>query len=347
MATRLQAGTRVLVLTLLVGFLVLPGVAAAESRSGGTIVVEEGETVDGDLDAVGGTVVVRGTVTGDLNAFAGTVVVEGTVGGDVDAAGGNVDVARNGTVGGDLEVASGTVHVAGTVEGNAEIGARDATLAGTSRIGGDLDYAGTLTREDGAVVGGSVSQGDVQVSPVGGVLPSLPNWAFDAYGYLLNLGLGALLLVVAPAFSRRVTDTAVEDPLRSGGLGLVGLFAVLLSLVVFALTIIGIPLTLLGAVLFGFTAWVGAVYGRVAVGTWLSALADVESRWLALFIGVTAIAVLTRLPWVGEAIDVLVFLLGFGALASNLTHDYRRRRDRDAGPDSDSGDRASGEGRPA
>ncbi|WP_458209401.1 hypothetical protein [Haladaptatus sp. NG-SE-30] len=56
---------RVRLLVLLLVFATIPGIAAAESRAGGTIVVEEGETVKG-LEAFGGTVIVRGTVDGDL-----------------------------------------------------------------------------------------------------------------------------------------------------------------------------------------------------------------------------------------------------------------------------------------
>jgi len=61
------------------------GVAAAqETRAGGSVVVDEGETVDG-VQAIGGTVVVRGTVDGNLQALSGSVVIEqgGRVTGDV------------------------------------------------------------------------------------------------------------------------------------------------------------------------------------------------------------------------------------------------------------------------
>lgn len=325
-----SSGTRVLVMALLIGFLVLPGVAAAESRSGGSIVVEAGETVDGDLEAFGGSVIVRGTVTGDLNAFAGNVVIEGTVEGDVETAAGNIVIARNATIGGNLEAAGGNVRIAGTIDGDAEIGAEQITLAPTARLGGDLEYGGNLDRADGAVVSGSVTEGDVQVSPVGGFAGQVPPWTFDVYGFLVNLALGALLIVAFPVFSRRVTDSVLDEPLRSGGIGFLALIAVPVALVLIALTIIGIPLTILGALLFALAAWIGAIYGRIAIGTWLSSLVDVENQWLALFLGVTVVALLTQVPWLGGLVELAVFLLGFGALVTTLTRRYRRRRGTDA-----------------
>jgi len=79
-----------LLLALLVVLAVVPGVAAAESRSGGTVVVAEGETIDENLEAFGGTIVVHGTVNGDLSAFGGDVLVTGDVTGDVSVFAGNV-----------------------------------------------------------------------------------------------------------------------------------------------------------------------------------------------------------------------------------------------------------------
>ena len=51
-------------------------VVAADTRAGGTVVIEEGESVNG-LSATAGTVIVEGTVNGDLRAYGGDVIVTG------------------------------------------------------------------------------------------------------------------------------------------------------------------------------------------------------------------------------------------------------------------------------
>jgi len=80
-------------------------------RVGGSVHVEEGETVDGDAVAVGGSVRVDGRVTGDAVAVGGSVdlgpgaVVEG----DAVAVGGRVHRAHGAVVGGKIsEIAFGT-----------------------------------------------------------------------------------------------------------------------------------------------------------------------------------------------------------------------------------------------
>lgn len=323
----------------------VPGVAAAESRAGGTVVVEEGETINGDLEAFGGDIVVRGTVdgdvqafggnvriegevTGDVNAFAGNVWIAGTVGGNVEAAAGNVYVQPDAEIGGNLEAAAGNVVVAGTVGGNAELAGGTVTLAESATIDGDVEYAvgedGEFTNE-GATVGGTITEvEDVQAGPWEG--PQVPGWVFGVYGFFVNLALGALLLLVLPGFSAAVADRVATDPLRSAGYGLLALVAIPILLVLVAITIIGIPLAVVGAILFGLLVWVALVYGRFAVGAWLLSLADVENRWLALVVGLLLLGLLALIPWVGGLIDFVVVLLGLGAVATLAYSGYRRRR---------------------
>lgn len=322
----------------------VPGLAAAETRSGGSVVVGEGETVDEDLTAFAGNVVVRGTVNGDLTVFAGNVVVTGTVTGDVEATGGNVRV--NGDVGGgltgaagtltvgpeaaidgDVQFGAGTAVVRGEIAGDAAIGADDLTVGPTAAIGGDLEYdAGSFDRSPDARIGGAVTRnedlGQGEFAPV----PAVPNWIGALYGFLVNLLFGALLLLVLPGFSGDVARRAIDRPLYMGGYGLLVLIAVPILLVLFAITIVGIPITLLGALLFALAVWIAYLYGAFAVGAWLVSLADSRNPWLALVVGLLVVALVGLVPFLGGLVQFLVSLLGLGALAAALRAAWRGRR---------------------
>ncbi|MFB6139997.1 MAG: polymer-forming cytoskeletal protein [Halosimplex sp.] len=342
---------------LLVVLSALPGVAAAATRSGDTVVVAKGETIDGDLQAFGGSVVVRGTVDGDLQAFGGSVVVEGTVtgdveatagtvqilgtvGGDVNAAGGTVDVGDGARIGGTLEAGAGSIAVTGTVGGDARLGGGTVSLGDTARIDGDLVYEGELNRADGAAIGGSVTEREgLNVGP--GSDFALPGAVFAVYGLFVTLLVGAVLLLAFPGTSSAIAERATTDPLRTGGIGLVAAIAVPILLAVVAVTIVGIPLALAGGLAFGLLAWVGTVYGRFVLGSWLLSYADVDSRWAALLVGVLVVAVLRLIPVVDPLVRLAVFLLGFGALVAVLVDGYRERRGpgRDTARRPDVGDR--------
>ncbi|WP_227375226.1 polymer-forming cytoskeletal protein [Haladaptatus halobius] len=319
---------------------------AQQTRTGGTVVVQEGETVDGSLTATAGTVVVHGTVNGDLSAFAGNVLVAqtgtvrgdvsafagnvrigGDVTGDVEAGGGNLVVARTGTVGGSLEGAAGYTLLAGTVRGDAEVTSETLRVAETTRIGGDLVYdAETFERAPGASIGGTVRQDETLANV--GPAPALrvPNWVGALYGFLVNLLLGAVLLAVFPTFSGHVAERTRDDPVLSAGVGLLLLVLVPILLVVFAVTIIGIPISLLGALLFVILLWTAAVYGSFAVGIWLLSLVDETNRWLALAVGLLVVTLLSQIPIFGGLVQFIVLLLGLGALAMALRARYRGRR---------------------
>ncbi len=318
---------------------VVPGVVAAKSGVGGTIVVEEGETVS-NVEAAGGSVIVRGTVTGDVSAVAGSVYVpgtvegdveaaagevtiDGTVEGDVSAAGGTVRLERNGTVGGSFEAGGGLVVIDGRIDGDAVVGADTIRLGEAAVIGGSLRYDGTLVGNREAVAGDVVRDASITFG-LGPVLQPLATWLFTLYTFVVNLVLGAILLLLFPRFAGGVADRVRTEPLRTGAVGFAVLLGIPLLLVALALTIVGIPFTIAGGVLFALVAWFGLIYGRFAIGAWLLGYVDVANRWLALVVGLLVGAVLGLIPLVGGLLNFLIFLLGLGALVRGLYHHRRR-----------------------
>lgn len=345
------AFTRILAV-LLVALVLLGGVSAVASaqsveRAGGVVTVAAGETVRGDLEAVGGTVLVQGTVDGDLEATAGTVVIagevtgdveavagsvtiEGTVGGDVGVAAGSLLVRDGATVGGTLEAAAGAVQVDGTVGGDARLAGEEVVVGPTASVGGNLEYDAERFSIAPGVVAGSVTPNDdmefafgpafgpgdfdVRVPPA-----SFPVGTFAIYGFLVNLLLGAALLTVAPGFARRVTRLGTERTVRSGGAGLLTVVGVPVALVLLVITIVGIPLSLAGVVLFLLVLWIAQVYGALVLGTWLLSLGDRDNRWGALVLGLAVLVVLPFVPFgLGGVARFLIVLVGLGAFVLAL-----------------------------
>lgn len=72
-------------------------------RIGEDIVVAEGDTVDGDVVSIGGSITVRGYVAGDAVSVGGSIVLEspGVIEGDVVSIGGGIEKGAGTRVGGD------------------------------------------------------------------------------------------------------------------------------------------------------------------------------------------------------------------------------------------------------
>lgn len=330
------------------------GVAAAQSFEGAadTIIVEEGQTYD-SIQGVAGTIIVRGTVTGDVSgaagtihvtetgridgnieAAAGTLRIDGAVGGDVSVGGGTVEVSDTAQISGNLESGSSFLRVDGTIDGDVRAGAETIVLGPSANIGGEFRYdAATFNRDSGATVAGGVVQ-DPQIGdgagPDFGAI-SVPSWVGTIYGLFASLLLGAALLAVFPRFSAGVATRVSETPVVTGGVGLLTLVVVPLVLLIFAITIIGLPITIIGALAFGIAVWVGVVYGQYAVGSWAIGLAGYDNRWLALIVGLVGFALLGLIPFIGGLFDLLAFLLGLGALMLGLRDAYRSRGGTESG----------------
>ncbi|QKY19252.1 polymer-forming cytoskeletal protein [Halolamina sp. CBA1230] len=321
----------------------LSGVAAAQSTGqfGDTIVVGEDETVDG-IDGVAGTIVVRGTVTGDvagtagtiritetgtvegdLQAAGGSVIVAGTVEGDVQIGAGSFDLTDTGRIGGSLDVGAGAVTVDGAVAEDVRAAGNTVTLGPNADVGGEFRYdAETFDRSpDAAVAGGVIEdqslRGDTGFGP-------LPSWIGTIYSLLTSLLLGALLLLVFPAFSESVVARVTDGPAVAGGIGLLALIAVPILLVLVAVTVVGIPFSLAGIALYLLGLWIASVYGKYAVGRWALGLAGTENRWLALLVGLLLFLLLGLVPVAGPIAEFAALLLGLGALTLGLRARYHR-----------------------
>ncbi|MDS0298561.1 polymer-forming cytoskeletal protein [Halogeometricum sp. S1BR25-6] len=321
------------------------GVASAQAQQapfGPAVTVAEGETYSGTLEAAAGTVVVAGTVDGDVQALAGNVVVtetgrvtgdvgvaagsvtiDGTVDGDVRTASGTLLVGSTAVIGGNLEAGAGDVRLAGTVDGDVTVGADSFLVGSTAVVGGSVTYdAETFGVADGASVAGTVTRDEnlVTTTPVVGDPDGfvLPESVVAAYWLLVNLVLGAVLLLVAPRFAARVTNVGTERTVRSGGVGLLALVGVPVALVLTLLTVVGIPLSIAGFVLFALVLWVTSVYGALVLGTWLLSLTEYESRWAALAVGLLLVALVGFVPFAGGVLQFLVLLVGLGAFALAL-----------------------------
>ncbi|ELZ26215.1 hypothetical protein C474_20981 [Halogeometricum pallidum JCM 14848] len=334
-------------LAVLVALLVFTGSAvgvasAQEAPFGGAIVVAEGETHVGTLEAVGGTVVVAGTVdgdvealagnvvvtetgrvTGDVSAAAGSVTIDGTVDGDVQAASGTLLVGASAVVVGNLEAGAGDVRLDGTVDGDVTVGADTFLVGSTAVVGGSITYdAETFAVADGASVAGTVTRDEnlVTATPVVGDFEGfvVPDSVVAVYWLLVNLALGAVLLAVAPRFAARVTSVGTKRAVRSGGVGLLALVGVPVALVLTLLTVVGIPLSIAGFVLFALVLWVTSVYGALVLGTWLLSLGGYENRWAALAAGLFLVTLVGVVPFAGGVLQFLVLLVGLGAFALAL-----------------------------
>ena len=278
--------------------------------------------------------------------------------------GGNVSVEDGDIVNGDVVAIGGSVRVNGEVQGDAVAIGGGLELGPHANIQGDaVSVGGTLKRDPGARVEGKV----VDIGggwafrpemwrwnrfPGRGFPPFGPNFFGAAAGVFALMGtlmrvlvlclLSSIVLFIGREYVERVGARAAAEPLKAGAIGLAAQLLIgpvlLLTIVVFVVTIVGIPLLLLvpfamlafgGVLLLGFTA-VAYHLGRLANArfawrhdnTYLTAVTGI----LMLVSPVLIARVLGLADWLlfpltgtlvflGLVAEYLAWTVGFGAVA--------------------------------
>jgi len=137
--------------------------AATEFRTGDELIVREGETINQNLYAAGGTVVIEGSVRGDILVGGGNVLISGSTTKDVLVAGGNLTIS--GETGDDLRAAGGSITVSGSVKGDVVVAGGNVHLTSQAKVDGDVTVFGGRVRVDGSVKGEmNAAGGDIELN---------------------------------------------------------------------------------------------------------------------------------------------------------------------------------------
>jgi hypothetical protein len=270
-----------------------------ENTSGqGSGMPERGQEHKGDRVHIGGGVTVGKDeiVEGDVVAIGGPADVDGEVTGDVTAIGGPL------TLGPDAIVRGDAVAVGGSV--NRSPGARVDGQVTDVGMGAGLPLSGIFGRGVAA---------HRQFSRAGGLLGTVLR--------VTLLILGALVVVVLGGqFVQTIADRAASEPLRAGLAGLLAevLFIPLLvvTVVVLAVSIIGIPLLLLvpfAVVLAGVLMFIGFTGVACEVGHLLSERFGIRrGPYATVALGVVAVV---GIPLIAKIISLAGGLM-FGAIVA-------------------------------
>jgi hypothetical protein len=265
---------------------------------------------------------------------------------DIMRMGRNVTVEENEVVNGDVALFGGSADIKGEVDGDVNVFGGNVQLGPKSVVTGDLNVVGgTLRRDSGSRVDGDVNE-------VGGRFSAraVPGFIGNTFvgrigslaGTLARVGLIMVLALAAMAFGRnavgRIADYAAIDPVRSSLVGflaeLLFLPLLLVTIVVLAISIIGIPLLLLlpfalvllvGVLIVGFTGvayqlgrWFNARFGWAARGPYATVLLGVLAIVLLTVLARSAAIIGGRfltfpLSAVGIIVEYIAWTLGLGS----------------------------------
>jgi len=269
--------------------------------SGGSVTVRA--PVD-SLTVAGGMVTVDAPVAGDVIAASGTLVVNGDVGGKVLAAGGEIELNGNAT---NALVTGGTVRIGedAVIERDAVISAGEVVNEG-SVLGNLTVSAGTFNNTGTA---GNVTF-EEQQEP-GPALPGLFA-VLTAIGVLI---LGLLLIKFLPGPFAAIVGEVEKNPVVLTVLGFLAIIVTAILLLIVAITVIGLPIALVGGLLFIVALLLSSLFVAYALGDVIASRAGWRPGPMGIFIlGFVILQILTFIPLLGALVQVVAVSLGYGGI---------------------------------
>jgi cytoskeletal protein CcmA (bactofilin family) len=300
--------------------------------------------VAGDVITAGETVEVQGSVGGSVYAAGRGVTIKQMrigrnlytagrdvavesgveISGNATAAGSTVNV--DGKVGIDLTTAADAVVLRGEVTRNVTGFGQTITLLAPASIGGNL-VAHVMANESLQIAPGATVRGNVDKQITNGprarttvsryLTGSFYTWQMVRLGAAFLAGL--LLLWAVPGL-RTATIPDAGAGVKAGAIGLVTAIALPVVALIACITVVGIPLGLLSAIV-----WLFALYfAKIVVAQMIGRRLFVSSHGLphyaaTLLAGLVIVIVAINLPWVGWLIGLALTLLGLGMIVTYVS----------------------------
>lgn len=325
---------------------IIEGVVKGDVIVAGGVVVVSGP-VSGDVIAAGGQVRVMGPVSGDIRLAGGDVQVASIVEKNATVFGGNVQFLQESVIGESAMVFAGNFDAMGTIDRNLRAGVGALKLSGTVKehawlkvgepnqfilqpqawVGGDLRYTSPTAAEvmSGATINGEVDYTGIDQRKVKQALGVISFGALLAI-FLIKLSqllglliFGFVVLWLVPKHLGKVTKQLQKEFWPSFARGLVATVLVPISLFIIALTLIGLPVAIVGAAIYLIALFYGTICLCTFVGEWIlkkisgKRWRGVSQRW-SMVLGVVLFFLVISIPGFGLLFKWLILASGLGAL---------------------------------
>ncbi len=315
------------------------GTISQNARLMGAIVKVDGDIGD-DLWAVGADIDISGEISRNADIWGAKILLNAFVGGAVSILGADIEIGENTAISKKIHASGDQVSFKGAALGPVDLEGREVVFSGSAKTGLMIRAPHVKitdrARINGDVVIHTIGQPDISAgAAISGTvtIESLPQWEVmrRSHGGGLMSRIAFAALVMAGAFItglfslglarggvEKTIDRLVEQPVKSGIWGIVGLLGIPLIVALLVLTVLGAPLAAALMMTLPLIVLLALTSSGFAIGEWIFNRAgdrmSVNQRILSLLAGLFLIAIGSIVPYVGGLILALTIIFGAGAL---------------------------------
>jgi cytoskeletal protein CcmA (bactofilin family)/anti-sigma factor RsiW len=292
---------------------------------------EQPGKVEGSVHVAAIRTHLAGDVDGNFYAFSEDLTVSHDAKIGRDAAVAADRGVLEGKIARDLYAAGDRIELRGEVERHLRGYSNRLALLGQARVRGDLDArlpeGHELEISPEARIDGEITTSVLELDPHG----RFGGWTEPRhYGILvLHIAAGFMVAMLLRALLPRIFETRITTTgafFWSLGTGFLIMVAAPFGLLVLCLTVVGIPLGVIGAAFYLISLYVGCLLVSFLVG---ATLLDAGDNWtsfgMALLAGLAVLVVLTHLPMVGMLFRILIVMVGVGLVGERCRAAWRHR----------------------
>lgn len=307
--------------------------------------------IDGDLFVAGQNITVSGTVNGSLIIAAQEISIDGTVANNIYSAGSNLtlksenkgstflagdkitlekqskierdlftggnQVFNHATVGGSFFSDANNASISGTIGKNVKVTATDLYVE-AGEIKGDLAYnsenEATISK-DSKILGKTVWRKPVpQTKPIVSPITILTDMLLGIIGLLI---VWFVIKLIRPRFWNTLGGNIKNNLPKSLGFGALALIVTPTAIFFLFITIVGIPLALILACVYGIAFYIS----KIIVASYIGLLLKEKFKWSdkhkgvwTSLLGLLILSVLGLVPFIGLIVKVFTILAGLGSL---------------------------------
>jgi len=272
--------------------------------------------ISGDVYVAGGEIEIDGSVGGNLIVAGGKVKVLGKVAKNLIVAGGKVEVGELAEIGGYTLTGGQEINLLGKFMGPIKLGAKSLMVGQKAIINGNLEADVTTSEisSDSKIVG----EKNIKIHEV--KKPEIEKNQFKKIGYagkfISFLSKLLVLLVFIKFFGKKINPTNIKDSfLANIGFGLMLLIMAPFVMLILAITIIGLPLSLILLVIYFLSLYLSTLITSIVIGKYIFIKNKFkENIYLQSIVGLFVISLLGLIPVVGGLIKLTAVLFGVGII---------------------------------